>query len=591
MNLTNQTASNVQSVRETASAPALQCLQSPGNDALLRAKRILIFIFIMTLWAMGNELRLHCAYADPAPIKGYEMTSDVSQKLGRNISLDLRKIDVVDVLKFLSTKADLNIVTSQNVNAKVTLFLKDVTISNALDIILISANLAVREKQGVLYVMTEEEYAALYGESYRDQRRIKIIQIRYADPSKVGELIGGVKSAVGKVIIDKQTGTVVIIDTEEKVRLMETMIRKIDIPTVERVLPTETKVFELSYNKVGTLEAKVKALITDGVGSVQTDEKTNRFVVTDLPHKLRKIETLIQAFDRKTREVHIAAKIVKIILTNQYMMGVDWQYVANDTARKRFSTFDFQQTFPFNDNQITRYGRTVIGNIGNESLEATIDWLHRFGDAKTLATPQITVEDGKEASIVVGTREAYVTSTVSQADSTTTTSESITFVDVGVQLKVSPTINQDGYISMKIEPEVSSVGRTLTTANNNQIPIVDTTNASTVVTVEDGRTVMIGGLMKDEVAKDVDKVPVLGDMPMIGAAFRYTKNRTVKTEIVIFLTPQIVKGNEMHPLIPSAAGKKLVPTRNFEEIDRQLSRLKLLEGQGNPSEEPHGADR
>ncbi len=536
--------------------------------------RFLVVIFVLVTSTLGSEKKV---FSQGSISQGYELTQDVSDKLSRNISLDLRKIDVVDVLKFLSTKANLNIVTSQNVNAKVTLFLKDVSIANALDIILISTSLAIREKQGVLYVMTEEEYTALYGESYRDQRNVKIIQVRYSDPAKVGELIGGVKSAIGKIIIDKQTGTLVLIDTEERIKLMEKIIEKADIPTVERVLPTETQVFELSYNKTATLEPQIKALLTENVGELHSDEKTNRFMVTDFPHVLRKVKTLIEAFDRKTREVYIEAKLVQIRLSNQYLMGINWDLMLNEGTEDKFP-FTFTQTFPISDSQVTRYGRAVLGDLGKNDFQATIDWLHQFGDTKTLATPQISVENAKEATINVGTREAYVTSTVSQADSSTTTSESITFVDVGVQLKVTPEINQDGFISMKITPEVSSVGRTLTTSNGTQVPIVDTTNASTTVTVKDGRTVLIGGLMKDEVSKTIHKAPMLGELPLIGGAFRHTNDSVTKTELVIFLTPHIVDGTESHPLLTSS-GKKVSKESPFEDIERQLKRLKVLEGQ------------
>lgn len=496
----------------------------------------------------------------------YTSTSNFSEKvyrrLSKSISLDLRKIDVLDVLKFLSTKADLNIVTSSNVNARVTLFLEDVAIGNALEVILISSGLAVKEKDGILYVMTEEEYTALYGQSYRDQRQIKIVQIRYTDPDKVGELLGGVKSSIGKIIIDKQTGTLILIDIEEKINLMEKMIRKVDIPTVERVLPTETAVFELNYNKAADLGAKVQTLLTDGVGTFQTDEKTNRIVVTDMPYAMDRIRALIEAFDRKTREVFIETKILQVRLSNEYEMGIDWEGVINEGKERKKYAFDLNGNFAISADT-SRFGRAVIGNLGKKDFIATVDFVHSFGDVKTLAAPQLTVEHGKEATILVGTREAYVTSTVSQADSTTTTSESITFVDVGVQLKVTPTINEDGFVSLKVAPESSSVSRTLTTGNGNEIPIVDTTNASTEVTVKSGHTVLIGGLMKDEISKTINKIPMLGDLPFLGVMFRYTTDETVKTELVIFLTPEIVQGDELYPRSYSAGGKPMESIRKL----------------------------
>lgn len=492
-------------------------------------------------------------------------SAELNKKLSDHISLDLRKIDVLDVLKFFSTKAGLNFVTSQNVNAKVTLFLKDVTISNALEIILISTGLAIREKEGVLYVMTEEEYTALYGESYRDQREIKIVEVKYTSPDKVGEILGGLKSSIGKIIIDAQTGTLVLIDTREKIELMDKMVAKLDIPTVERIIPTETKIFELSYNKAADLQPQAQVLLTQGVGRLQADEKTNRLVVTDFPHAIERIQTLIEAFDRKTREVYIETKMVQVRLSNDYEMGIEWEAIINQGPERNKFRINNAGTFPISANT-SRFTRTIIGDLGREDIQATIDMLHEFGDAKTLASPQITVEHGKEATILVGTREAYVTSTVSQADASTTTSESITFVDVGVQLKVTPEINQDGYVSMKISPEVSAVGREITTANGNTIPIVDTTNASTQVTVKSGRTVLIGGLMKDDLSKTVDKFPLLGDIPFFGALFRYTTDSKTKTELVIFLTPRIVEGNELLPFSDTASAKRFESLKVMKDM-------------------------
>lgn len=478
----------------------------------------------------------------------FQLPADIQKQLSQHITLDLRGIHVLDVLKYISEKTGINVVASQNIDARVNLFLKDVTVSNAFEIILLSSNLAFRIKEGIFYVMTDEEYTALYGEPYRDQRHIKIVQLKYTDATKAGEILGGVKSAVGKIIVDKQTATLVLIDMPEKIQLMEDTLEKIDIPTVERQLPTEEVVFELSYNKAADLQAQIQSLLTAGVGTSKVDEKTNRIFVSDFPHAVKKIRKLIEAFDRKTREVYIEAKMVQVRLNNEYKMGIEWEH--DKTKVQKIGEFPMSTT-----NNATSYGRLIIGDLGRQDFQATINMLESFGKTKTLAAPQLTVEHNQEASILVGTREAFVTSTVSQASSTTTTSESVTFVDVGVKLKLQPTINQDNFISLKITPEVSSVGRTITTSNANQIPIVDTTQASTQVLVKDGHTVVIGGLMKDEVSKTINKFPVLGDMPMVGALFRSNDDNITKTELIIFLTPHIVQGDELIPFTPSSSGK------------------------------------
>jgi Flp pilus assembly secretin CpaC len=108
---------------------------------------------------------------------------------------------------------------------------------------------------------------------------------------------------------------------------------------------------------------------------------------------------------------------------------------------------------------------------------------------------------------------------------------------------VTPTIHEDDFITMKIKPEVSSVTSNLTTSNNNTIPIVETSEAETTVNVKDGVSVIIGGLIKEETINTTKKVPFLGSIPVLGMVFRNTSNSTAKTEIVIFLTPQIGTGD------------------------------------------------
>ena len=144
---------------------------------------------------------------------------------------------------------------------------------------------------------------------------------------------------------------------------------------------------------------------------------------------------------------------------------------------------------------------------------------------------------------MVGSREAYVTQSQSQASSTTVTSESVEFIDVGTKLNIVPSINDDGYITMKIKPEVSSVTSYLPTSQNNKIPIVETSQAETVVMVKDGVTIVIGGLIKDEKVETINKIPLLGDLPLLGFAFRNKDRQVKKTELVIFLTPEIMTGD------------------------------------------------
>jgi type II secretory pathway component GspD/PulD (secretin) len=153
------------------------------------------------------------------------------------------------------------------------------------------------------------------------------------------------------------------------------------------------------------------------------------------------------------------------------------------------------------------------------------------------------VTDKEEASIHIGDKLAYVTTTTTTGQVTTTTAESVTFVDVGIQLRVTPTINEDGFVTMKIEPEISSKVGDYITPTGNKIPLINTTKAQTTVMVKDGTTVILGGLRKDEKTRTLKGLPLLMNLPIFGRLFRMESESVTNTEIVILLTPHIVRGD------------------------------------------------
>jgi type II secretory pathway component GspD/PulD (secretin) len=179
----------------------------------------------------------------------------------------------------------------------------------------------------------------------------------------------------------------------------------------------------------------------------------------------------------------------------------------------------------------------------NYAFEVLLNFLQTIGDTRLLSNPKLAVINNQEARIHIGRKEAYITTTTTTGQTTTTTAEEVTFVDVGIQLAVTPTINDDGFITMKIKPEVSSVVSTLITPSGNQIPIIDTSLAETTVMVKDNATIIIGGLRRDDEVKIVDQVPYLGKIPFLGRLFRSQTDRKQRSELLVMLTPHIIEGD------------------------------------------------
>jgi hypothetical protein len=173
-----------------------------------------------------------------------------------------------------------------------------------------------------------------------------------------------------------------------------------------------------------------------------------------------------------------------------------------------------------------------------------IEALREVGDVNTLSAPRIMALNNQESKILVGTKEAYITSSSSQAGESTVTSQSVNFVDTGIKLYVTPTVNKDGFVTMKIKPEISSATSTdIKSADQvTEVPIVSTSEAETTIMVKDGSTIIMAGLIKDVLNKNIEKIPLLGDIPLIGKVFGNNSDVKSKREIVILLTPHIVTG-------------------------------------------------
>ncbi len=459
-----------------------------------------------------------------SPLGAEEAASSQSR-----VTLQFQSVDILEVLKILAEQAGFNLVAGRNVSGQVTLFVKEVDPWEALEVILAANELAYERRGQILTILTQRDYELLHGAPYRDRRVLESVPLRYAKAADVSRVLAQVKSNIGRVIADESSNTLIFMDTPSLVEQMIRLAREMD-------QPLKTRVFSLNYGAVKVLAPVLQESVTKGVGRISVDERTNQAVVTDTPEKLDELERMIRAFDERPTEVLIDAKIVQVNLSDKFQMGIDWQHFLSKQL---------------NLQGLAALNLTSGGKISFSSLDAKkageskilLEALRAFGDTRLLSEPRITVMNNQESKILVGSKEPYITTQISQAGTgTAVTAETVSFIDIGVKLFVTPTISRDGFVSMKIRPEVSSRTGTLTTGQKNEIPIVETSEAETVLIVEDGGTVILGGLVKDEVSTDQQRIPLLGDIPLLGRIFRSQKDTVRKTELVVFLTPHILAG-------------------------------------------------
>jgi type IV pilus assembly protein PilQ len=491
------------------------------------------------------------------------------------ISLDLRNIEVTDALKFLSMKTGINMISTKDVAGRVTLMVLNVPAKDVFDIMLRSNGLAYTKEGEIYNIMTGDEYKTLFGKKFADIRVVKVFKIKYAIPEQVFTMLDALKSDIGRVLVEPDSGTALIMDTPDKIAEIEKALATLEQKNLVRV-------FQLKYAKAKDIEEQLKAqLDAKKVGTIKADERSNQVIVQTLPERMSNIEKMIAKLDQKTKQVLIDSTIIKVKLTNQLETGADWEGLVGaaseygmaylgaspfsvikpttvDTTNTYTSRYQYlTQTM---NNQIGSYPATYntassaattpsgpgILNLGiidaKRDVNIVLKYVQTLGNTQILSNPKISIVNNQEAKIHVGERQAYVTSTTTTGQSTSTVSEEVTFVDVGIQLSVTPTINDDGFITMKIKPEISSVVDFLTTPSGNKIPIIDTSVAETTVMCKDGQTIIIGGLRRDDKTAAVTQFPLLSKIPILSFFFKNSTTENDRTELLVLITPHITTG-------------------------------------------------
>ncbi len=530
---------------------------------------------------ISQERPAQLAQAPMMPAAQQAETLSVTPAVGMQgrISLDLRNIDIVDAMKFVATKASLNIITTKSVTGRVTIMVTNAVIQDVFDVMVRSNNLAYDQQGDIYNVMTQEEYKILYGKSFSDVRKVKVFYLKYAIPEQAFSMLDMLKSDVGRVMVDPESGNVLAMDSPERLVLMEEALKNFETKNV-------VKIFKINYGKAKEIEDSLKTqLDSKKVGLIKADERGNQLIVQTLPERMDQIESLIRSLDQKTKEIIIDCSIVKVKVSDGTDSGVQWegifdlgakkalQYLgttpfaavqaSNDAWQSRktvYETVGYAGSIPFTGTS-TSYsaGRQSIGTeemhlgvVGHQDFDVIIKYLQTVGKTNIISNPKLAVVNNQEAKIHVGTKDAYVTSTTTTGQTTNTVAEQVNFIDVGVLLSVVPVINDDNFINLKVKAEISEVIDTLVTPTNNQIPIIDTSLAETTVLVKDGSTIIIGGLRKEQKVYTSRQVPFLGSIPFLGRFFSVKSDSKENTELLIVLTPKIITGE----VLVSSAGVK-----------------------------------
>lgn len=337
--------------------------------------------------------------------------------------------------------------------------------------------------------------------------------------------------------------------------------------SVSTTSPTSPSAPATRLNVQGMTSKGSELLVSDLV-KIYADEIMNAIIILGTPEDYEVIKGTIAKLDIVPRQVLIEGTIAQLQLTDKLSLGLAWSLQTN-MFNMNPVTISFNPSKLSSDTSKTS-GLSLIGIDSGGSVRAVINALASNSKAKLLASPHIMVSDNREARIQVGQQVPLVTSeTYGSAGTGSVPIRTIQYKDIGMILKVKPQINDSGLVAMQISQEVSTYSKDTLYADETQI-ILNKTEASTNLVVQDGQTIVIGGLIREDDSKARGGIPLLSRIPLLGYLFGNTENEALRTELVILLTPHVVKNQQESVSITSKIADKITDAQMNTEVKKGI---------------------
>lgn len=325
----------------------------------------------------------------------------------------------------------------------------------------------------------------------------------------------------------------------------------------------ETRMYDASIIDLNNLATVMKAFLTPGVGSMTVDSSSSRIIVTDIRDNFDRIENLIGEISAPPRMVEIETRIVQVDLENGNEVGIQWNALnIGDAVNLNFNYSA--------DGGVADEAMNVTANHtfadSPVSVSALISMLSTDYNIKVIAQPRVVALNRGTAWIHIGSKVPYVSSIISDSDTSQVTSE-VEFIDVGIKLKITPMVTPDGFVRLKIEANQSSYQFIAITSTENA-PKIITTEVDCEAVVRDGQTIIIGGLIQENITVRFKSIPLLGRIPILKYLFSHSYDHVTRTELAIFLTPHIIDSGESN-IATSPHSRTLLETAGITNTNRQ----------------------
>ncbi len=427
------------------------------------------------------------------------------QYTGEKVSLSFQSIDIRSLLQIIADVAGTNMVVSDSVTGEIAMRLQNVPWDQALDIILRTKGLGMRQQGNVMIVAPLAELAErdkIEAEAEKQKvelapLRSELIQVNYAKVADVAALLKSGENSIlserGRVSIDDRTNTLLVLETREKINEIRTLVARLDIPVRQVLIESRIVIANNDYSKELGARFGVSAVRRNGNNGI--------------------ISTSGSAEANDTS-------------VNDYLSNGGFP-VSPGALNDRFNV-----NLPASSDSAGKIALALLGK--NYLVDLELSALQAEGRGEIISTPRVITSNAKQASIEQGVEIPYQEAASSGATS-------VSFKKAVLSLNVTPQITPDDRIIMDLAVNNDSVGQTYTTGSGGQVPSIDTRKVTTQVLVENGQTVVLGGIYQQENRNSVSKIPLLGDIPILGAAFRNRTTVNNRDELLVFVTPRILR--------------------------------------------------
>jgi len=422
---------------------------------------------------------------------------------GKKLTLNFQNIPVRSVLQILAEFTGKNIVVSGSVGGNITLRLHDVPWDEALDIILKSQGLAMRKTGDVIMIAPAAEFASQEQQELQSKKQIQklvpldtaYIQVNYAKASDLATLIKSQKTSLlsdrGSITTDKRTNTLIVQDTDAHIGQIRKLVHVLDIPVKQVLIESRIVIANNDYER--DLGARF------GVTGVHTGPNST-------------------------------------IATTGSLNGTDQMLAGQSggSAGPYPTPTNLSDRLNVNVPVGQPAGQFAVSILNQDfRVDLELSALQAEGKGEVVSSPRVITANQQKASIEQGVQIPYQNASASGATA-------VQFKKAVLSLGVTPQITPDNRILMNIDVHKDSVGQEVSTANGGKVPSINTRDVSTQVLVDNGDTVVLGGIYETTQSRNITKVPLLGDIPLLGALFRQKNVTNNKKELLIFVTPKIL---------------------------------------------------